>query len=102
MEQPQTSTWHFRLYVSGASARNHRTVETLRQVCENHLKDRCEIEIVDVRENPQTAYEEGILATPALIRRRPRPELRIIGELTDKEELKRGLEIDDDTGEARK
>ena len=80
------------LFVSGRSARSQRAIANLRSLCE-HLGDSCELTIVDVLERPQAAEDEHILATPTLIRRRPLPPRRVIGDLTDRDKVSMWLDL---------
>lgn len=51
------------------------------------------MEIIDVLEFPQVAEDERILATPTLIKTLPLPLRRVIGDLSDKEKVLLGLEV---------
>lgn len=44
-------------------------------------------------ERPQLAEDEKILATPMLIRQLPLPIRRIVGDLSDREEVLLGLDL---------
>ena len=89
MDSPLT----LRLYVSG-QARNSRTairnLESLRAA----LTASAAVEVVDVREKPELAEEDRILATPTLVRREPPPVRKIIGDLSDTHRVLAGLELD--------
>jgi circadian clock protein KaiB len=80
------------LYVTGQSARSQRAVANLRSLCEG-LGDSCELTVIDVLERPQVAEDERILATPTVIRRRPRPLRRVIGDLSDPERVMQWLDL---------
>jgi circadian clock protein KaiB len=56
--------------------------------------DGADVEVIDVRERPELAEEDRIIATPTLVRREPRPVRKIIGDLSDIERVLVGLEID--------
>ena len=83
-----------RLFVTGRTARADRAIAMLRRICENELKDQYELSIVDVLENPELAESEKVIATPTLVKRLPPPMRRIIGDLSDKEKVLLGLQID--------
>lgn len=76
-----------KLYVVGQTARSQRAVANLRQVCEQLLRDQYELLIVDILEHPEAAEADRILATPTLIKARPLPQRRIIGDLSDYERV---------------
>ena len=81
------------LYVTGHTQRSDRAIANLRRICEEELKGRYELEIIDVLEQPQLAEEQKILATPTLIKDLPPPLKRLIGDLSDKERVLLGLDI---------
>jgi circadian clock protein KaiB len=76
-----------RLYVTGASPRSLRAISNIRRICEEHLEGRYELEVVDICENPALAKDEQILASPTLIRTRPLPPRRFIGDLSQSERI---------------
>jgi circadian clock protein KaiB len=80
------------LYITGHSVRSQQAIANLRSLCE-HLGDACELTIIDVLERPQAAEDERILATPTVIRRRPLPLRRVIGDLSDRDKLSLWLEL---------
>ncbi|MBV8719487.1 MAG: circadian clock KaiB family protein [Chloroflexi bacterium] len=80
------------LFITGQSVRSQQAVANLRNLCE-HLGDGCELTVVDVLERPQAAEDERILATPTVIRRRPLPLRRVIGDLSDTEKLRLWLDL---------
>jgi circadian clock protein KaiB len=85
--------WRLRLYVSGDSPKSIAAFANLKRLCESHLADRYEIEIVDLLEHPLMAHDEEIVAIPTLERRAPRPVRRIIGDLSNTDEVLAGLQI---------
>jgi circadian clock protein KaiB len=70
-----------RLFVAGATARSHQALLQVRQLCEGQLKDNCELEVIDIYQQPKMARENQIVATPTLIKEYPRPMRRFIGSL---------------------
>jgi circadian clock protein KaiB len=80
------------LYVTGQSVRSQRAVANLRSLCDG-LGDACELTVIDVLERPQMAEDERILATPTVIRRRPLPLRRIIGDLSDLQKVMLWLDL---------
>ena len=75
--------YHLSLYVYGKSGRSESAIRTVQQICTNHLLNKCRVEIVDLEETPEAGQHDCILATPTLIRKKPDPEYRIIGDLSD-------------------
>lgn len=74
----------FRLYVAGQTGRSATAVTNLRALCDNLLAGRYELEMVDAVERPDLAEQQGILATPTVVRLAPPPQLRVIGDLSDR------------------
>jgi circadian clock protein KaiB len=85
MEKPlatrPTSKYVLRLFVAGATARSCQAVLRVRQLCEAELKDNCELEVIDIYQQPELARANQIVATPTLIKAFPRPVRRFIGNL---------------------
>lgn len=72
------------LYVVGGSPASRRAVANLRAICDELLKDRFRLEVIDLREFPALVGERHILALPTLIKERPPPVARLIGDLSDR------------------
>jgi circadian clock protein KaiB len=81
------------LYVTGTSPRAKVAISNLQRLCETELEGQYELEVVDVLENPQRAEDEKILATPTLIKQLPLPLRRVIGDLSDRDKVLLGLEV---------
>jgi circadian clock protein KaiB len=85
--------WRLRLYVAGESAASLTAFANLKTLCETHLKDRYEIEIVDLLEHPRLARGDEIVAIPTLVRQLPTPIRKIIGDLSDTDRVLVGLQL---------
>ena len=86
-------TYELRLYVAGQTPKSVLALANLRQICEQHLHGRYEIEVIDLVENPQLAQGDQILALPTLVRRLPEPIKKIIGDLSNTERVLVGLDL---------
>ena len=86
-------TYRLRLYVAGQTPKSTLALTNLKQICEEYLRGRCEIEIVDLLANPQLARGDQILAVPTLVRRLPEPTKKIIGDLSNTERVLAGLDL---------
>lgn len=82
-----------KLFVTGETARARQAIDNLARICEERLGDRYEILVIDILEQPEAAEDEGIIATPTLIRHMPLPRRRIIGDLSDTETVLFGLDL---------
>lgn len=82
-----------KLFITGQTPRSERAVANLRRICEQELKGLYELVIIDTLERPQLAEQENVLATPMLVKELPPPSRRVIGDLSDPEEVIRGLDL---------
>ena len=80
-----------RLFVTGASPNSTRAIANTKEICEKYLKDKYELEIIDVYQQPTIAETEQIIALPLLIKKSPSPERRLIGDMSDTQRVLRGL-----------
>jgi circadian clock protein KaiB len=90
-QKPQV--WKLRLYVAGQTPKSIRAFANLKALCEEHLKGRYQIEVVDLLEHPQLARGDQIVAIPTLVRRLPPPVRKIIGDLSSVERVLVGLDV---------
>ncbi len=87
------SKYLLRLFITGESSRSGTAIANLRRICEQELAGAYDLEIIDVLEFPELAEEAKILATPTLIKSLPPPLRRVIGDLSDKEKVLLGLQV---------
>jgi circadian clock protein KaiB len=85
--------WELRLYVAGQTPRSIAALANLRKLCEEHLKGRYRIEVIDLLVSPQRSRDDEILAAPTLVRRLPLPLRKIIGDLSKTERVLVGLQL---------
>ena len=86
-------TYLLRLYVAGQTPKSILALRNLKQICEEYLHGRYEIEVIDLVNNPQLAQGDQILALPTLVRRLPEPIKKIIGDLSNTERVLVGLDL---------
>ena len=72
-----------RLYVAGHAPNSVRAVANVRAICAEHFASGHKLEIVDLLEHPKRALADGIIVTPTLLKLLPLPVLRVIGSLSD-------------------
>jgi circadian clock protein KaiB len=85
--------FQLRLYITGRTPRSERAIQNLQHICDDCLREQCEISIVDILERPELAEEARILATPTLVKQSPPPVLKVIGDLSDFDKVLVGLGI---------
>src|SRR5690349_6059327 len=90
---PKPVAWRLRLYVAGQTPKSTRAFTNLKVMCEEHLKGRYKIEVIDLRKRPQLARGDQIVAIPTLVRRLPKPVRTIIGDLSNRIRLLVGLDL---------
>ena len=82
-----------RLFVAGINPKSRRAIENLMEILEENLKDQYDLEIIDIYQQPIFAKEGQIVAAPTLIKELPPPLRRFVGDLSNKEKLLLGLEL---------
>ena len=79
--------------MAGETDKSRKAIENLKKVCEEHLKGKYEIEVVDLMKRPQLAAEDQIFAVPTIIRKLPEPLKKLIGDMSVSEKVLVGLDI---------
>ena len=82
-----------RLYVSGSTLKSSRAVENIKRVCEQHLKNRYDLEVIDIYQQAKLARDQQIVAVPMLIKRLPLPLRRLIGDMSNQKKVLFGLDL---------
>ena len=80
-----------KLFISGNSARSKRAEKNVRELTSDYPE--IHLDVIDVVEDPTPAEEFKVLATPTLIKASPEPQLRIVGELEDKQKIINFLDL---------
>jgi circadian clock protein KaiB len=81
----------FRLYFAGGAPNSVRALANLYAICRKYFPESHRIELIDVLKEPMRALADAILVTPTVVRLSPAPELQIIGNLSEEEEVLRAL-----------
>jgi circadian clock protein KaiB len=82
-----------RLYIAGQTPKSLAAISNLKQICADYLDSRYRIEVIDLSKNPALARDHQILAIPTLVRSLPVPIRKIIGDLSNTEQVVIGLDI---------
>lgn len=82
-----------KLYVSGQSALSQQTIANIESICENELEGHCQLEVFNILENPQLAEDDGVIATPMLVKVSPEPSHRVVGDLSVTSRVLAALDI---------
>jgi circadian clock protein KaiB len=93
----RSDKWILRLYVAGQTPKAITAFNNLKLICEEQLKGKYHIEVIDLLKHPQLARDNQILAVPTLVRKLPLPVRNIIGDLSNTERVLVGLDLIDRT-----
>jgi circadian clock protein KaiB len=92
-EEGDGEFWDLRLYVAGQTPKSVAALANLKKFCEENLAGKYRIEVVDLIQDPKLARTDQILAIPTLVRRLPAPMRKIIGDLSNKEKVLVGFNL---------
>ncbi|MCB4791927.1 MAG: circadian clock protein KaiB [Elusimicrobia bacterium] len=89
----QKERWMLRLYIAGQTVKSMAAFANIKKICEDHLKGKYSIKIIDILANPRLAKGDQILAIPTLVKRLPPPLRKIIGDFSNTQKVLIGLDI---------
>jgi circadian clock protein KaiB len=92
-EEAKIEKYLLRLYVTGQTFRSMRSIENVRGICEKHLKGRYDLEVIDIYQQPALAAEGQIIAAPTVIKSRPLPLRRLVGDFSNQSRVLAGLDL---------
>src|SRR6266436_7284008 len=90
---PVGEFWELRLYVAGQTPKSLTAFANLKRLCEQHMRAKYHIEVIDLLKNPSLARGDQILAIPTLVRKLPQPMRKIIGDLSNTDRVLVGLDL---------
>jgi circadian clock protein KaiB len=85
--------WVLRLYVAGQTPKALTAFANLTRICDEQLKGKYSIEVIDLLKHPQKGADDQIFALPTLVRKLPVPVRKIIGDLSNTERVLIGLDL---------
>ncbi|MFA6467596.1 MAG: circadian clock KaiB family protein [Bacteroidota bacterium] len=85
--------WNLRLYIAGRTLKAAAAIANLHVICNEQLKGKYRLTVIDLAKDPELARMHQIIAVPTLVRTSPLPERFIIGDLSNTERLLAGLDI---------
>jgi circadian clock protein KaiB len=91
--EADSNRWVLRLYVAGSTPQSVRAIANIKKICEEHLKGRYDLEVIDLYQKPNLAQGEQIIAVPTLLKKLPLPLRRIIGDMSNLERVLIGLDL---------
>jgi circadian clock protein KaiB len=96
LEQGRTgdaARYLLRLYIVGQATSSTLAIAAIKDICETYLKDRYELEVIDLYRQPLLAERDQIIAAPTLVKVLPAPLRRFIGDLSNVERVLIGLDL---------
>ena len=77
VQKDRKKKYVLRLYVAGVTPKSRVAIKNVKRLCEEHLAGRCDLEIVDIYQQPKLASGEQILAVPTLIKKIAPPSAQV-------------------------
>jgi circadian clock protein KaiB len=98
----QNKKYVLRLYIAGVTPKSNRAIMNVKKICEENLRGRYELEIIDIYQQPVLSKGEQIIAAPTLLKKLPLPLRRFIGDMSNIEKILVGLDLRPKPGKKRK
>jgi circadian clock protein KaiB len=96
--QRAEQTFDLTLIVSGASELSRRAIANATRLCEEHMAGRYQLSVVDLSEAPASVLSGQVLAAPTLVKTRPLPVQKFVGDLSRTEGVLAALGLPEVTG----
>lgn len=81
----------FRLYITGKTPKYEEILRHLEKLLEEEFDGQYSLETISIIEDPQLAVSNMIFATPTLIKVYPPPIRKIVGDLSNRNQVLVGL-----------
>ncbi len=91
--KPASERYQLRLYVAGTGTQSMRAITNIKRIVEQYLENNYDLEVIDLYQQPERANLDQIIAIPTLVREKPLPTRRIIGDLADSSQVCASLDI---------
>lgn len=92
--EPPAPEYVLHLFITGATPNSTRAVRNIKALCEEYLKGRYELLIVDIYQQPELAQQEDLIGVPTLIKRSPGLVRRLVGDLSDRTRVLKALGLE--------
>ena len=93
MTESTGTRWTLTLYVNGASPRSTEAIETVRRICDEDLAGQVDLDVVNAADHPGLLRRDDIVALPTLVKHAPAPLRHLVGNLSDVERIRTGLDL---------
>ncbi len=71
------------LYVTGVTQLSRRALANIKEICEKNFQGNYSLEIIDLYQQPELTQKQQIVASPTLVKTRPLPLCRFVGDMSD-------------------
>jgi circadian clock protein KaiB len=85
--------YELRLYITGTTPRSSEAIANIRQLCEEFLPGNYDLQVIDIYQQPKEAVNQQIIAAPTLVKERPNPPKRMVGNLSNRDKVMAGLNL---------
>jgi len=89
-DHPKKIKYEFSLYVAGPNPQSLRAVTNIKSILAQ-FPGQYELKVINIYEQPVLAGEDQIIAAPTLVKKRPKPVKKFIGDLSDQQKVLKGL-----------
>jgi circadian clock protein KaiB len=91
--KPKPKEYLLRLYIAGTTPKSIRAVTNIKEICESNLKNRYELEVIDIYQQQVLLKGEQIIAAPTLVKKLPLPLRKFIGDMSNTDRILVGLDL---------
>ncbi|HWC17746.1 MAG TPA: circadian clock KaiB family protein [Terriglobales bacterium] len=92
-DAPGVPLYTLRLYVAGSSFKSTRAIQIVSELCDSLPRGRCNVEVIDLYQQPGLARQDNIVAVPSLVKVHPPPRRAFVGFTEDKQRILHRLGI---------
>lgn len=85
--------YDFKLYITGASPNSTKALINTKAFCEKYLKNRYQLQVIDIYQQPMETQLEQLIALPLLIKTLPLPAKKLIGSMADTNKILKSLDV---------
>lgn len=93
LKEDKKTQYLLKLYVAGTTTKSVNAIANIKKFCQEELSGQCDLEVIDVYQQPKLAKGEQIIATPTLVKKLPAPLRKLIGDFSNFENITIGLEL---------
>ncbi len=86
--------YQLKLYITGQTPRSRKLIQELKDRLDSNCGGKYTLTIIDIFDDPGSAYADKVIATPTLVKTLPPPVRRIMGDLMDQERIMAALDIE--------